>query len=110
MILRCSYTITSAASEIRVWTLGGDAVYTLSGHTSFVYSLSVLPNGDIVSAGEDRTVRVWQGMHRVFVTRRDINRDRRICTRRRMYANHRTPGDLSMDRCLDAQRRHRERM
>ena len=48
-------------SEIRVWTLGGDTVYTLSGHTSFVYSLSVLPNGDIVSAGEDRTVRVWQG-------------------------------------------------
>lgn len=48
-------------SEIRVWTLGGDHVYSLSGHTSFVYSLSVLPNGDIVSSGEDRTVRVWKG-------------------------------------------------
>lgn len=48
-------------SEIRVWTLGGDVVYTLSGHTSFVYSLSVLPNGDIVSGGEDRSVRVWRG-------------------------------------------------
>jgi len=42
--------------------MGGDVVYTLSGHSSFVYSLDVLPNGDIVSAGEDRTVRIWQGM------------------------------------------------
>lgn len=43
----------------------GDCVYTLSGHTSFVYSLSVLPNGDIISGGEDRTVRIWRGMHRI---------------------------------------------
>ena len=48
-------------SEIRVWTFGGDLIYSLSGHTSFVYSLSVLPSGGIVSSGEDRTVRVWQG-------------------------------------------------
>ena len=54
-------TFIYSNSEIRVWTFGGDTVYTLSGHTSFVYSLSVLPNGDLVSAGEDRTVRVWQG-------------------------------------------------
>ena len=47
-------------SEIRVWTTGGDLVYSLSGHTSFVYSLAVLPSGDIVSAGEDRSVRVWK--------------------------------------------------
>ena len=54
--------ISIVHSEIRVWTLEGDTVFTLSGHTSFVYSLSVLPNGDIVSGGEDRTVRVWRGM------------------------------------------------
>ena len=41
-------------------------VYILSGHTSFVYSLSVLPNGDIVSSGEDLTVRVWKGMFLLF--------------------------------------------
>ncbi|PWZ00297.1 PFU-domain-containing protein [Testicularia cyperi] len=35
---------------------------TLSGHTSFVYSLATLPggNGELVSAGEDRSVRVWR--------------------------------------------------
>lgn len=48
-------------SEIRIWTMEGDVVYTLSGHTSFVYSLAVLANGDIVSGGEDRTVRIWRG-------------------------------------------------
>lgn len=50
-----------SCSEIRIWTTEGDLVYILSGHTSFIYSLSVLPTGDIVSAGEDRTVRVWRG-------------------------------------------------
>lgn len=48
-------------SEIRVWTLEGDVIHILSGHTSFVYSLALLPNGDIVSSGEDRSVRVWKG-------------------------------------------------
>ncbi|KAG8835227.1 hypothetical protein FRC17_004789 [Serendipita sp. 399] len=46
--------------EIRVWTLRGDLVYTLVGHTSFVYSLSILPTGELVSSGEDRSVRVWK--------------------------------------------------
>lgn len=41
--------------------MGGDIVYSLTGHTSFVYSLSVLPNGDVVSGGEDRSVRIWRG-------------------------------------------------
>jgi phospholipase A-2-activating protein len=53
-------------SEIRIWTTEGDLVYMLSGHTSFIYSLSVLPTGEIVSAGEDRTVRIWRGMSTNF--------------------------------------------
>lgn len=51
----------------------GDVVYTLSGHTSFVYSLSVLPNGGIVSGGEDRSVRVWRGMSSNCVQPHDIH-------------------------------------
>jgi phospholipase A-2-activating protein len=53
-------------SEIRVWTLEGDTVHVLSGHTSFVYSIALLPSGDIVSGGEDRSVRVWKGTFRKF--------------------------------------------
>jgi phospholipase A-2-activating protein len=36
----------------------------LSGHTSFVYSVALLPSGEIVSGGEDRSVRVWKGTFR----------------------------------------------
>ncbi len=51
----------------------GDCVYTLSGHTSFVYSLSVLSNGDIISGGEDRTLRIWRGKHGTVYTRSIIS-------------------------------------
>ncbi|KAJ5948854.1 hypothetical protein N7454_002161 [Penicillium verhagenii] len=46
---------------IRLYTIKGDLVASLHGHESFVYSLAALPSGELVSAGEDRTVRVWNG-------------------------------------------------
>jgi phospholipase A-2-activating protein len=46
---------------IRLYTLQGNLVASLHGHESFVYSLAALPSGDLVSSGEDRTVRIWQG-------------------------------------------------
>jgi phospholipase A-2-activating protein len=45
---------------IKIWKLSGQQVGELRGHESFVYSLACLPTGEIVSAGEDRTVRVWK--------------------------------------------------
>ncbi|KAF1915880.1 WD40-repeat-containing domain protein [Ampelomyces quisqualis] len=45
---------------VRLWTLSGQQVAELHGHENFIYSLAVLPDGGLVSAGEDRTVRVWQ--------------------------------------------------
>ncbi|EJF66161.1 phospholipase A-2-activating protein [Dichomitus squalens LYAD-421 SS1] len=60
LITDIGFASCSNDSEIRIWTMEGDCVFTLSGHTSFVYSVSVLPNGDIISGGEDRTVRVWR--------------------------------------------------
>ena len=55
--------ILSATNDgvIRVWTLKGKELGELIGHESFIYSLAVLPSGDIVSSGEDRTVRIWDG-------------------------------------------------
>lgn len=44
---------------IRLWTLDGVEVAQLHGHEAFIYAIAVLPNGDLVSSSEDRTVRVW---------------------------------------------------
>jgi WD40 repeat protein len=49
-------------SEITIWTFEGDVVHSLSAHTSFVYTLSILPNGDVTSGGEDRSLRIWRGI------------------------------------------------
>ena len=46
---------------IRLWKLDGQQVGELQGHESYIYSLVSLPNGELVSAGEDRTVRIWRG-------------------------------------------------
>ena len=53
----------SAANDgiIRLWTLGGRQLAQLYGHENFIYSLTSLQNGDLASAGEDRTVRIWRG-------------------------------------------------
>lgn len=49
-------------SEITIWTFEGDIIHSLSAHTSFVYTLAILPNGDAASGGEDRSLRIWRGM------------------------------------------------
>lgn len=46
---------------IRFWTLDGVEILQLHGHEAFIYALAVLPNGDVVSSSEDRSVRVWRG-------------------------------------------------
>ncbi|KAL8688467.1 MAG: hypothetical protein Q9218_005629 [Villophora microphyllina] len=46
---------------IRLWKLAGKQIVELHGHENFIYSLASLPNGELVSSGEDRTVRIWSG-------------------------------------------------
>lgn len=45
----------------RLFTLNGDLVGELHGHESFIYSIAVTPSGELVTSGEDRTVRIWRG-------------------------------------------------
>lgn len=50
---------------IRLWTLDGKQVAQLHGHDNFIYSLDMLPSGELLSAGEDRTARVWRDGHNI---------------------------------------------
>ncbi|KAJ9666179.1 WD repeat protein Lub1 [Coniosporium apollinis] len=45
---------------IRCWTLEGRQTAELHGHENFIYSLAVLPSGELVSSSEDRTARIWK--------------------------------------------------
>lgn len=49
-------------ASLRIWDIGSKVpLQELYGHTSFVYSVAVDPkSGDIFSAGEDRSFRVWR--------------------------------------------------
>lgn len=53
----------SAANDgvIRLWMISGKQVGELHGHEAYIYSLASTPTGELVSSGEDRTVRVWKG-------------------------------------------------
>jgi len=48
------------AGVIRLWKISGQQVAELRGHDSVIYSLASLPSGELVSSGEDRTVRIWK--------------------------------------------------
>lgn len=85
----------------------GDLVYTLSGHTSFVYSVSVLLNGDIISGGEDRTVRVWRGeCHSGLAVQRLILEVHRW----RMRTDYRPPSYIGLGSLYDAKWGHCHRL
>ncbi|KAK6459435.1 WD40-repeat-containing domain protein [Scheffersomyces xylosifermentans] len=55
------FASASNDGTIKIWDLqSGNTIQTLYGHDSFVYDLQILPNGDLVSTGEDRTIRIWR--------------------------------------------------
>ncbi|PWN27737.1 PFU-domain-containing protein [Jaminaea rosea] len=57
-----SFASCSNDGNINVWSISSPhrPMQVLSGHTSFVYSLTALPTGELVSSGEDRSVRIWR--------------------------------------------------
>jgi WD40 repeat protein len=47
-------------NTIKLWNANsGDYIRTLSGHSSWVYALAVLPNGHLVSGSSDYSIKFW---------------------------------------------------
>lgn len=51
--------VTSSLSEISVWDIDGTHVGTLNGQRGIIHCLDVLPNGDIVAAGQSKKICIW---------------------------------------------------
>ncbi|CAG8955772.1 hypothetical protein HYFRA_00011641 [Hymenoscyphus fraxineus] len=53
----------SAGSDgiIRLWRISGQRVGEIFAHEDYIFSLDCLPSGEIFSASEDKTLRIWNG-------------------------------------------------
>jgi len=62
-LAKTEFGFASAGNDavIKLWTLTGECIMQMTGHTSFIYSIAVLPSGEIVSSSEDKTARIWNG-------------------------------------------------
>ncbi|QIW95217.1 hypothetical protein AMS68_000735 [Peltaster fructicola] len=47
---------------VRLWSIDGTPMGELHAHEAYIYSMAILPNGDIVTSSEDRTVRIFRAM------------------------------------------------
>jgi len=49
-------------SKIKLWSLAGDHLLDFNGHIGFINAVDVLESGEIVSVGDDCTIRVWNNI------------------------------------------------
>lgn len=45
---------------VKLWDITGNLLGEYKGHSGFVFGLCTLDSGEIVSGGDDCTVRVWR--------------------------------------------------
>jgi len=44
---------------VKLWTLDGVSIGILTGHSGFVYHVTTLLSGELVSCCDDKSVRIW---------------------------------------------------
>lgn len=61
VISACQFLSCANDATVRRWTTAGECLKVYYGHTSFIYSLSLLKDGNgFVTSAEDRTVKIWK--------------------------------------------------
>jgi phospholipase A-2-activating protein len=46
---------------VKLWALDGTPLLDMKGHAGFVFAIDCLDSGEIVTGGDDCTVKVWEG-------------------------------------------------
>lgn len=44
---------------VKVWTMDGNLLMQMEGHGGFIFAMDVLETGEIVTGGDDCTVKIW---------------------------------------------------
>lgn len=55
-----AFASISNDEKVKLWALDGTALATYDGHQGFVFAIDTLETGEIVSGGDDCTVKVWK--------------------------------------------------
>ena len=53
------FATASNDEKVKVWSIEGQLLNTMSGHSGFVFALIYLQSGELVSGGDDCQVKVW---------------------------------------------------
>jgi phospholipase A-2-activating protein len=56
------FATCSNDETVKIWTMDGTNLQTMSGHTGFVFCVDALNTGELISGGDDCTVKVWNPM------------------------------------------------
>ena len=62
LIPELGFATISNDESAKIWTMDGTLLHTLMGHTGFIFAIDYLPTGELVTGGDDCTVRLWNPM------------------------------------------------
>jgi phospholipase A-2-activating protein len=58
--LLSGFASVSNDETVKLWSMDGTHLMDLRGHGGFVFAVDCLDTGEIVSGGDDCTVKIWE--------------------------------------------------